>query len=669
MSVTGTGAGSLSISGDGTAFAYPIATGDGLLSISGSATAYAYAAAVGDGTLSISGSGAATAHPAGVGAGALSITGTATAAGYAAGTGDGRLAISGAASGGPVVSGVGAGTLSITGDGGDNPRAVGSGSLSLSGSGSAWVGSSAAGVWLYIHTTPPAQVYQRDELRGRLAQGLPMHRVPFSVSATQASIGQRNDAFSVSLDRPSYNLRARIAAQAPYGVRVDVMDGGTLSRTGIVSSVSAGAGGSIDLDCQGAGWADDLPMRSSADMGEFRNPEPLPWRFGRNAPGRLVRLNAVGTRWLWADHASSAIRSLTADGQPYDAWTWRNDVDGTGAPFTLVQTSDAFDQGAELIATGDGALDPTAGTLMTNPADVVYAICTRAGVSIDRGSMVAFRRECQSRALEVAGSITGGTLQAACAGIADSIYAAFSRELAGLMRLRPRTSAQFEIPTADTPAATAQRDAIATRIRARYALEDGAPRASVEMRAPAVEALRGVVVAEVTLPWITDARTAADVAGRILEDRARPRYVTSAARQRRRYAPGDTATVAVASLGLEGVAMVTAASIDERGSMPTLELPVGAAPAVEITAQSVAYTPESYTGATVSTQGTDRVLRITDATGLPIADALCVLDGSIGRRTDRSGRVSYTLSQMPAGSHVIDITAQGFQPFRLAVRV
>lgn len=526
-----------------------------------------------------------------------------------------------------------------------------------------------AGIWLLIHTAPLAQVYQRDDTRALLDPGLPAHNVPFSVSATQASIGQRNDAFSVSLDRPSYNLRARIAAQAPYGVRVDVMDGGTLSRTGIVSSVSAGAGGSIELDCQGAGWADDLPMRSSADMGEFRNPEPLPWRFGRSVPGRLVRLNAAGTRWLWADHASSAIRSLTADGQPYDAWTWRNDLDATGLPFTLVQTADSFDEGAELIATGDGALDPVAGTLMTNPADVVYALCDRAGVVVDRGAMVAFRSECQSRALEVAGSITGGTLQAACAGIAESIYAAFARELPGLMRLRPRTSAQHEIPTADTPTATAQRDAIATRIRARYALEDGKPRANVLMRAPSVEALRGVVVAEVTLPWITDARTAADVAGRILSDRARPRYVAVAARQRRRYAPGDTAGMVVASLGLEGVALVTAASIDERGSVPTLELPVGAEPVVEITAQSVAYTPESYTGATVSTQGTDRVLRITDSTGRPIVGARCVLDGSITRQTDGSGRVTFSVSIMPAGAHTIAVTATGFQPFTLPVTV
>lgn len=669
MSVTGTGAGSLSITGAGTAYAYATGEGDGRLAISGSGTAYAYATAAGAGLLSISGSGSATAHPAATGTGRLEITGAGTGAGYAAGTGDGLLSITGAATGGPVVTGAGAGTLSITGEGGDTPRGVGSGSLSLSGSGSGWAGTSASGVWLYLHTIPPAQVYQRDELRGRLAQGLPMHNVPFAVSATQASIGQRNDAFSVSLDRPSYNLRARIAAQAPYGVRVDVMDGGAISRSGIVASVAAGADGSIDLDCEGDGWAADLPLRTSADMGEFRDAEPLPWRFGRGVSGRLVRLNAAGTRWLWADHASSAIRSLTADGQPYDGWQWRNAIDSTGHAYTLVETVDGFDEGAALIAAGDGALDPQNGLLMSNPADVVYALCVYAGVTIDRGAMVPFRVECQDRGLEVAGSIDGGTLQGALAGIAESIYAAFGRGMPGLMRLRPRTAAQATIAARDTPTAAGQSEGIATRVRVRYALEDGKPRASLEVRAPAVEALRRVVTSEVTLPWVRDARVAADVAGRLIADRARPRYITTAARQQRRYYPGETADVTIAALGLSGIALVTSASIDERGSVPTLELPVGAAPAVEIAAQSVAYTPESYTGATVSTQSTDRIIQVTDSTGRPIAGARCVLDGSVTRTADGAGRVAFPVSLMPPGAHVIDVSAPGFDPFRLPVTV
>lgn len=670
MSVTGTGAGSLSVSGSGTAYAYPCATGAGSLSISGDATSYAYATGAGAGSLSVSGSGSATAHPAAVGDGSLSVNGTGVGAGYAAGVGSGLLSVSGSAAGGPVVTGTGDGSLSITGDGGDTPRATGAGSLSLTGNGIGMAQPAASGIWLYVHTAPPVQIYERDELRSRLRPGLPMLRVPFTVSPTAARLGQTNDSFGVTLDRPSERLRGYLAAQGPYGVRVDVMDGGEVSRSGIVASVAAGADGSIDLDCEGAGWSTDLPLRTNADLGEFRDAAVLPWRFGRAVSGRLVRLNAAGTRWLWADHASSAIRSVTADGQPYDGWQWRNAVDGTGHPYTLVETVDGFDEGAELTAIGDGSLDPQNGLPMTNPADVAYALCVYAGVTVDRGAMVAFRSECQARGLEVAGSIDGGTLQAALTSIAESIYAAFGRGMPGLMRLRPRTAAQATIPARDTPTAAGQREGIATRVRVRYALDDGKPRASLEVRAPAVEALRGAITSEAVLPWVSDARVAADVAGRLIADRARPRYTMTAARQQRRYYPGETASVTVTAIGLSGVALVTASAVDERGSVPTLELAVGDSPATEILSSAVAYSPEVYTGATVATQGTDRIIGpITDTAGRPIAGATCVLDGSVTRTTDGAGKVAFTLAQMPAGQHVIDITAPGMQPMRLTVTV
>ena len=82
--------------------------------------------------------------------------------------------------GGPVVTGTGAGSFSIIGDGGDTPRGVGAGSLSLSGSGSGMVWHGCIGVWLYIHTTPPAQVFTLSTRCGRLHPSLPMHRVPFT---------------------------------------------------------------------------------------------------------------------------------------------------------------------------------------------------------------------------------------------------------------------------------------------------------------------------------------------------------------------------------------------------------------------------------------------------------------------------------------------------------
>ena len=649
MSVTATGAGTLSFEGAATCVAHATAAGAGLLSFEGAASALAPATAVGDGRISFSGSATGIAPVTSTGAGSLSFSGAATAA--------------------HGVSATGAGTLSFVGEGGDYVLASGDGLLSFSGSATGHVGTAASGVWLYIHTTPPAQVYAVDALRGRLHPSLPMHRVPFVVSATQAQLGQRNDSFSVTLDSPATTLRRHLSEQAPYGVRVDVMDGGTLSRTGIVSQVESRAGGLLELDCAAPGWSDDLPLRTSADLGEFGELSPLPWRYGRSVSGECVRLNAAGTRWLWADHACSRIAALEIDGQPYDAWAWRNDTDANGRPICVVQTSDPQPEGTRVVATGDGALDPLSGTLASNPADVVAAICAAAGVEVDRGDLVPLRVECIGRGLEVAGTITGGSLQSVLTEIATSIYAAFSRELPGLMRLLPRSSPVITIPSRDTPTGVAQRQGIATRVRARYAVRDGKPRASVEVAAPGVETLRGRVLSEVTLAWVSDARTAADVADRILSDASRPRYRVSVARQQRRLVPGDVVTASVPALGLSGSALVVASTIDERGSVPTITLAAGSAPSTSIVASTAAYEPETYTGVNVATVNGDRVVTITDTSGRPIAGASCRLNGSITRTSDSAGRVAFPVAQMPAGSHVIDITAQGFQPFCLAVRV
>ena len=77
------------------------------------------------------------------------------------------------------------------GSGGDIAVASGAGTLSLSGEATLTVGTAAAGVWLYLHTIPPAQVYQIDALRGRMNPALPMMRIPFAVSDTAAQIAGR----------------------------------------------------------------------------------------------------------------------------------------------------------------------------------------------------------------------------------------------------------------------------------------------------------------------------------------------------------------------------------------------------------------------------------------------------------------------------------------------
>jgi hypothetical protein len=340
-----------------------------------------------------------------------------------------------------------------------------------------------AGIWLYVHTTPPAQIYGAPELLAQLNPSLPRHAAAFAVGDTRAQIGQQNEAFVVTIDADT-TLRKRIVSQMP-GLRVDVYDGGTLSRSGIASNIDSISTDGVTLDCEGADWTRSLLFRSSAQLGQFADVSPLPWRFGRNVRGACISMTPTRTVWLWADHASGGIREVLVDGQRYGAWEWRNDTDGNGNPITVLITRDPIDEGAELVAIGDGTLDARTGGVLENPADVALELCRRAGRDVDRGALVPFRRECQERGIVIAGSLEGGTLQAALVSIADSIGAVFARTLPGLMRLVPINTATLTVP-ASRVASGRQSEEVITRVRAAYAVDvDGKARASVGFLAPA----------------------------------------------------------------------------------------------------------------------------------------------------------------------------------------
>lgn len=522
------------------------------------------------------------------------------------------------------------------------------------------------GRWLFLHTSPPSQVYATDAMRDRLSPVLPAHRIEWSATDVRAEVGRTNDSWSAELIGAGSALRSRIAEQGPYGFRVDLYDGGEIARTGISYGIGYNDR-SLLIDVQSDVWTRDIPMRTSADLGVFRDVETLPIRYGRNVPGKLISINQARTLWLWADHASLAIRSVTIDGQPFSAWAWRNDVDGNGHPITVVQTSEQIDDGADMVAVGDGALDADTGALLVNPADVARDACRLAGLTVDRSDFAAYRAECLARNLELSGTVEGGSLQSVMTRIAESTYSAFARQQAGYLQLLPLSAPALATIGPDAVLRADQDGDIATRLRVRYGVEEKGPRRSIEVRAPAVEVRYGVRSQDVDLPLIRDDRSAADVASRMLSQLSRPAYRIQCKRQLREWLPGDVASVSVLALGISGDAMVQASQIGERASSPTLLLHVGTAPTISLVTVAQAYTPEAYAGATITEQGANRVVTITDDTGRPIAGARCTLDRTITRISDNGGRVTYPSSALGPGNHIIDVVATGYVAFQLPV--
>ena len=518
--------------------------------------------------------------------------------------------------------------------------------------------------WLRIDTTPAAQVFAIDGAREHVDATLPTHRIDaLAPTPMQAQVGRVNESWSVVLTGAGSALRQRLAQQCLYGVRVRLYDGGELLRDGISDGLRI-KDRALELSVQSDIWTRDLPIRTTADLGTFRDVERIPRRYGRNVPGVLAPLSADRRRWIWADHASQAIRSITIDGQPMSGWAWRNETDATGRAITIVETVEPIDEGAELVATGDGAIDTASGELISNPADVVYDLCRLAGRDIDRASLARYRRDCLARSLELSASIDSGTLQAAAESIASSTHAVFARSHPDLLRLLPITAAaDYTLDARYLTGIDGDGDDIATRLLVRYGVEESGPRRSLEVRAAAVELAHGVRQRELLLPWIRDDRAAADVASRKLTDMARPSYLLSYSEQRRQCVPGESATVSDPSTGLSGGAVVESVN----GKSPIARLYVGAAPAVTLATLAAAYAPEAYAGATVTESGGQRVVTITDRAGRPLVGARCVLDGGTVRTTDGAGRVSWPASVMGPGSHTIDVTMDGMEPMQIEI--
>lgn len=645
----------------------PTATGAGLLQFVGSGTGVSHPAGVGTGSIQFVGAGTGYAWPVATGAGILQFVGTGQGAFVASGIGAGTLSFTGAGTAAHGISGTGAGLVEFVGRGGDIVIGTGAGLLEFTGTASAYHGESVDGRWLYLHTQPPAQIYAIEALRGRLKAHLPRHQAEWSVSDLRTEIGRTNDNWSAELQLASADLRARLAEQAPFGLRVDLYDGGEVVRTGVTFGMDV-QGRAISLDVQSDVWTRDLPIRTSADLGVFRDVVPLPRRYGLGVTGELIPINRERTLFLWADHASLAIRSVSVDGQEIDGWGWRNDKDPNGLPITIVQTAEQIDEGSRLVATGDGALNSSTGALIVNPADMARDLCRLAGLSLASSEFATYRAECLERNIEVSGTVDSGSLQSAMVRIAESTYSAFIRRARGFLRLLPITDSAVATISADSVVrASCLTDDIATRLRVRYGFEESGPRRSLEVRAQSVEIKRGQVLREIELPLIRDDRSAADIAGRMLADMAQPQYRVQCLRQSREWEPGQVASVTVQQIGATGSALVESSSVGQGYSTPVLKMALGAAPAVSLVTIAQAYTPEQYVGASVATQGNQRVITITDDTGAPLAGAQCTLDGSIVRTSDGAGRVSFPVSAMPPGPHTIDVLAVGFSPFRMTV--
>lgn len=428
-------------------------------------------------------------------------------------------------------------------------------------------------------------------------------------------------------------------------------------------------------------YSADLPLRTTAVWGAFRDLRVIPHRYG-DTEGECLPYDEGRRVFVWCDHASVQVRDVMVEAQSVFDWQARNGQDSTGRSVTFIEFTNPVDEGVTVTASGLAKADSRTGAVITNPADVVLDILANiAGHSVTGADVELFRAECAARGLAVAGSLNEAiSTQRAVAAVCASVGAVFCPTMEGLARIYPGGDLEaFEAAQigADVRVgAEAGLDAIANAVVVQFDWADGAARQAIEVDAPDSIADLGRRELVFEARWLADPRGAYDLATRLLRQRARPVWNITAedvagVSSLRRLAVGQTVRVDHPALPVSGTALVLGCDLDPVTDRCRLELaiPAGAAPRVRLVRTSAAIDPMQYAAVGVLTQGDSRVLNLRDADGGPLADAAVTLNGQWTRYTDAGGRVLFPVTLMPAGTHQIEVVTGDGQTLTVQVVV
>lgn len=180
-----------------------------------------------------------------------------------------------------------------------------------------------------------------------------------------------------------------------------------------------------------------LPLRTTAAWGEFGEIKPLPWAYGRCSVVPIP-YTQDRTQYLVADHAILGVDRVSVADEGSVPFVLRNASDITGHAVALIELATAPKNGGALSVSLRGALHPTTGVLMENPADIAWDVLRRSGMTTPIADWREFRRQGM-----LAGLVCGGTfssivtIRAALDDLLSSIGATWSAGARGWARLWP----------------------------------------------------------------------------------------------------------------------------------------------------------------------------------------------------------------------------------------
>jgi hypothetical protein len=405
-----------------------------------------------------------------------------------------------------------------------------------------------------------------------------------------------------------------------------------------------------------------LPLRTSAQLGNFAEEFVLAHRYGDLTSGRFALQRLDDSTFFVADHPMP-VTAVFIDDQTTKSWDRKISSDGVGNVWTVVRLAAPAPNGARVSACGTGKRNPRTGALIDNPADIIEDVLRIAGR--DDRWWDQLRAEAAAEGLRLAGSLDsaltiGAVIDAICASC-GAIWAP------GMARLYPTANvagyiAQLDKQKVSNIEVTANLDNTCDILRVYYDPDAAAEKSQHFIELSANPLRYGGISQQLSMPWLRTPGNAESVGRRMLQWFAGERYDVSYDCGDKRIRCGVWNTLTSHPEwpipGADPTVMVLGATVTPGSN--TVQCSGSAllsVPIVTVTGHTLAL--PATRDAAVEVEIKDGILTfiVTDRDSKPVPGVLVGLDGGQPQTTDAQGIARFP--QPKKGEHKLAIQAPG----------
>lgn len=499
-----------------------------------------------------------------------------------------------------------------------------------------------------------------------LLAGLSSVQRPLSIPGIASAPTSSMDA---ELDNAGGELTVLWGTRAPMRRAARVLGAaGTVVFDGIVTTLELGATVRLGLEAgMDRPLSDNLPLRTSAVWGGWREVRVLPWAWGR-VTLTPIQYSDDQRVFLLADHPIAGVDEVRRDDVPTTAYAWRNAVDSTGQAASFIELAQPLADGERLAVSLRGRMHPATGQLLQTPAEILHDLLANlARAPVTWADLDDYRTETAEWVLGGLLDDNGVSIRAAVDALLQCAGGAWAAAMPGIaLSWPPLPDAAAPALRVDRLSASELRAATAatgifTVLRVLYDYDHAGERyrRAIQLRAPQAAKDYGELELQWPAPWLRTPRHAEQLGQRVLAQLARPRWRVTWRQQLADVATGAWVELAHPLSPITGRQRLVSAELDTQAAQLTctIEAPVGEAPAIETTRLSSAFDPLIQPGITVEVAGSEIIFTARDEQGKVLPGARITLNGGATRIADSAGRVSFPVQR---GRHVLLIEADGY---------